>query len=143
MTDSDRRSGQQQLERHRPADDVRGSNDGRAQAAQFESVFQSQADYAIGRAGAKPRALLREQSRVVRMKSVDVLLRIDRIRDLVRIQPLGQRQLHQDAVDAGIRIQLIYERQQREAGSRARNIVGEGSDARILAALALAAHITR
>ena len=93
------------------------------------------------RAGTQPRTLLREQARVGGMKSIHVLGRIHRIHDSIGVHALRQRQLHENAVDALIAIELLDEREQiRFAGGRGQ-IVREGQDARLLARLALVAHV--
>jgi hypothetical protein len=40
------------------------------------------------------------------VQAVDVLGRVDRVLDLDRVQPVGQRQLDQDAVDAVVGVEL-------------------------------------
>ena len=49
---------------------------------------------------------------IVRMQTVDVLGRIDRIDDGFGMQRFGQRQLHQDPVHGGIAIELSDQGQQ-------------------------------
>ena len=51
-------------------------------------------------------------SDILGMKSVDVLARIDGVDDALRIDVLGQRQLHQNAVDPVVGIKPGDQRQQ-------------------------------
>ena len=64
-----------------------------------------QQDAAERRAGSKRRQPGRQAAGIHRMEAVDVLGRIDRGDDLLRIDLLRQRQLHQDAVDGGIGVE--------------------------------------
>ena len=75
------------------------------------------------------------------MQAVDVLGRIDALGDLIGIDGFGQRQLHQDAVDRGIGIQAIDQRQQLALRRRRRQVVGKGDHADRVGHPALVAYV--
>jgi hypothetical protein len=52
------------------------------------------------------RGALRQGADVLGVEAVDVLLGRDRLKHLFFVEVLGQRQLHQDAVDGRVGIQL-------------------------------------
>ena len=112
MADRHRAARHQQLERHRPADDVRLPDDHRVLADEILAGLREQAHAAVRRARTQHRALQHQPADVVRMEAVDVLARIDALGHALRIDLLRQRQLHQDAVDRGIGVERVDQRQQ-------------------------------
>ena len=77
VTHGRRGAREQQLQRHWPADDVRSTDDHGAQPAQRDPIFFREADHAQRRARPQAGPLLSEQSRIDRMKSIDILRRVD------------------------------------------------------------------
>ena len=75
------------------------------------------------------------------MEAIDVFRRIDALDDRRAADVCGQRQLHQDAVDALVSVELIDQCEKLRLGSRCRQVVGEGHDADLLAGATLAAHV--
>ena len=67
---------------------------------------------------------------IERVEAVDVLGRIDRVDHALRIDLLRQRQLHQDAVDRVVGVELRDQRQQLGLAGRRRQAVLEARDAR-------------
>ncbi len=71
-----------------------------------------QMDAAKGGAGKKPVEPDGEPPALTGMKAIHILIRIDRLNDLQRIDMLRQRQLHKDAVHILIGIEATDQRQQ-------------------------------
>ena len=71
----------QQLQRHRPADDVRLPDDDRVLADEILARVLEQRHAAVRRARPQRRPLQHQPADVVRMEAVDVLLRIDALGD--------------------------------------------------------------
>jgi hypothetical protein len=105
MADGRGRAGEQQLERHRPADDVGGADHHRVPAAHRDVVARQQAHHARGRAGAQQGDALGEPADVVGMEAVDVLGRVDGLDDPACVELRGERQLDQDAVDGRVLVE--------------------------------------
>lgn len=76
-----------------------------------------QLDDSVGRAGPDQRIALCEPSDVVGMEAVDVLCRIDRLDDRVRIDVIRQRQLDQDAIGR-VAVEVGDDREQFGLGRR-------------------------
>ena len=112
MGDGDRRAGQQQLQRQRTADDVRGADDHGLGALGIQAVGVEQRHHAPRRAGPQAGVAKRELAYVERMETVDVLGRIDPARDGVLVHVRRKRQLDQDAVDLVVGIELVDQREQ-------------------------------
>ena len=53
--------------------------------------------------------LLREFAQVQRVEAVHILLGGDAAKDGAFVQPFGQRGLHQNAVDAGVRVEPVHQ----------------------------------
>ena len=81
VADRGRRTHEQQLQRHRPADDVGSADDDGVLSLERSADVLEQLDDAVGRARPHHRNALREASDVVGMKAVDVLHRIDPLDD--------------------------------------------------------------
>ena len=75
------------------------------------------------------------------MEAVDVLVGVDRGDDLLLVDMLGQRQLHENAIDRGISVELLDHRQQIGLGRFGWQLVLEAVHARFHRALALGADI--
>src|SRR5262249_61011314 len=105
-------AGQQQFERHRPVDDVGGAYDHRILTLERGADVLEQPDHAEGRAGPHQRNALRETADVVRVETVDVLVRVDPLDHRTPADVRRQGQLHQDAVHALIAIELVDQSQQ-------------------------------
>ena len=75
------------------------------------------------------------------MKAIDVLRRIDRADHRVAVERRRQRQLHEDAVDGGIRVELCDERHQLGLRRGGRQLVIANVDVRLARRLRLAAHV--
>src|SRR5690606_34727443 len=78
---------------------------------------------------------------VVRVNTVDVLARIDGVDDGPRIDVVRQRQLHQDAVDLRIAVQLLDEPEQLRLGDARRQVPGKGAHAHLGAGTSLVAYV--
>jgi hypothetical protein len=63
------------------------------------------------------------------MEAIDVFRRIDALDDRRAADVAGQRQLHQDAIDTLVGVELIDQRERLRLRSRCRQVVGEGNDA--------------
>ncbi|MGY3032469.1 hypothetical protein ACVIIV_001639 [Bradyrhizobium sp. USDA 4354] len=64
------------------------------------------------RAGRQRLEAAGEPAGIVRMQAIDILGRIDGVDDGLGVQPLRQRQLHENAVHGGIAVELCDQRQQ-------------------------------
>ena len=93
MADRHRTARHQELERHRPADDIRLADDDRMLPDQIFARFREQPHAAERRARSQSRHLDDESADVVRVKSVDVLVRIETLDYALGIDLLRQRQL--------------------------------------------------
>ena len=98
MGDRHRRILRQQQLRHRLADDVGAADHHRFQAGERRMHGLGQQHAAERRARHQRRQAAGEPPDIERMEAVDVLGRIDGGDDLLRVDLLRQRQLHQDAV---------------------------------------------
>ena len=137
----DGRARQQQLERHRPADEVRGADDDAVLALRGDAGLLEQARHAVRRAGPHQRVAQRQPADVERMEAIDVLGRIDRLDDVAFVDVIGQRHLHQDAVDRVVGVHLLDQRQQLGLRGGVGQVVADRDDAAFLAGEALVAHV--
>ena len=97
-----------------------------------------------GVAGRNPDGITaRDLAHVHGMKAVHVLARIDAQQHATRVDVLGQRQLHQNAVDLRIGVQTVDQREQVRLGHLCR--LGEGLVIQpgLVAGLALHPHVGR
>ncbi len=92
-------------------------------------------------AGSQHRYSLCQAADRVRVEAVDVLQRIDPLDDLVFVDVIGQRQLHQDAVDRRVRVELVDQRQDVGFGRVGGQVVIARRDAGLFACAALVADI--
>lgn len=119
------------------SDDVAPSDDGRFLAFKRDPRLLDETHDALGRAGLDARQPRQELARVDRMKAVHVLLRPDRGDDRIRIDLRRKRQLHENAVDCGIPVQIADEFQKFLLRGGRGEFVQEGSEARGQAGLFL------
>ena len=141
MGDGGRRAHQKQFQRHRAANDVRRADDDAVAALHRHADVLEHPHHAVGRAGADQRVALGKAADVVRVEAVDILAWVDALHHLGLADVLGQRQLHEDAVDRRVGVQAVDVRQELRLGGRARQVDGDGVDAAISAGGALVAHI--
>ena len=102
-----------------------------------------QPDHTVRRARTHERDALRKAPDVVRMEAIDVLRRIDALDDRRAVDMPGQRQLHQDAVDTFVGVELIDQPEELGLRSSRRQVVGERDDADLITGATLAAHVDR
>ncbi len=77
------------------------------------------------------------------MKAVHVLPRIDAPDDGVGVDLLGERHLHENAVDRGIGVELVHVREQLVLGRGGGQANRQAVHPRLLRGLPLAAHVHR
>jgi hypothetical protein len=117
-------AGQQQFQCHRPANDIgRAHHHSLTTVKRLAGRFQY-CDYAAWRAGAQQWPAQRQPADIVGMESINVLVRANTLRDLVRVDLCRQRKLHQDAVDFRILVQGIDQFQQLDLGCVVGKIIG-------------------
>ncbi len=100
-----------------------------------------QFDHAVGCARPQHRQALRQAAEVVGVEAVDVLVRADALDHQGAVDVLGQRQLHQDAVDALVGIEPVDLGQQRLLRHLGVEVHRHRADAHGLGAAPLVAHI--
>lgn len=103
---------QQQLQRHRPADDVGCPDYYRMQTMRFYTGRFNQGHDAFGRTGAQCRDTLCQPTHVVGMETIHVLVGANTLQYLSRIAVSRQGELHQNTVNVCVFIQLIDQCQQ-------------------------------
>ena len=128
-------------DRQRPAHDVAAADDHHVPAGDFDAAAHQQLLHALRRAGQEPRPALHQPADVLRMKRVDVLRRAHGQQHAVRIDLRRQRQLHQDAVDRLVLVQLGDQLEQLVGRGARRQAVQLAFDADRLARLALVADV--
>ena len=107
------RSGLQQQRRHRFSHDVGAANDHGVPAGRIDAAAQQELLHAIRRRGPEPGRIPDGDFAHVRgVEAVDVLAGIDAQQHEMLVDVLGERQLNQDAVDLGIGVEAIDEREQ-------------------------------
>ena len=135
MGDGDGGVARQQQLRHRLADDVGAADDDRLGAGERPvQGLRGAVDqhHAAGRRAGHERALQRprrQQAGVERVKTVNVLARIDGLQHLFGVYLPRQRQLHEDAVDGRIGVERGDKAQQFGLAGRRRQIVLHGMKA--------------
>jgi len=131
---------QEQL-RDRLADEVRGTDDGRVEAAQRFAGGLQQPHHAERRAGAQAGKPERERAGAGRIEPVDVLVRRDARGDLDPVEVLGHRKLAEDAVDRGVLVELVDELEHLGARRAGAQLELVGGDAGLLARAVLAGDV--
>ena len=96
----------EQQRRHRLADDVGAADHHRLGAGErAQARAQQHAGSHTACTAPAPRRRSTSRPALLRVEAVDVLGRVDRVDDALRVDLLRQRQLHQDAVDRGIGVE--------------------------------------
>ena len=141
VADGDSSPGVDQQQRHRLADDVGATDDNRFLAAQINMAFFKHFHHAIRRTGNETRIALRQRTDVFSVEAIDILINRNRFEHGFFIEVFGQRQLHQNAVDIGIGVQLgnLFQHDLRVDRSIISNLLGMHADRQ--AAIDLVAHI--
>ena len=98
--------GEQELEGQRTADMIRSADDHRVLPLGIHADSPQQGHHAEGRAGAQHRDALGQPADGIGVKPVDVLHRTDVLDDRQLVDVRRQRQLHENAVDGGIVVEL-------------------------------------
>jgi len=120
----------EQQGRHRLADDIGAPDDHRALADQPVRVDLGQHGHAAARrAGRKRRGAGPERAHILRVEAVHVLGGVDGAQHLGGIDPVRQRQLHQDAMHRRVAVQAVHQRQQLRLGRVVRQAVLKGRHA--------------
>ena len=141
MADRHRAARHQQFQRHRAPDDVRLPDDYGVLADQVFASVAQQDHAAVWRARTQPRPFQDQAAEVVRMKGVDVLVGMNALGDLVDMDMLGQRQLHENALHHWVGIKAIDEREQFRLRGRGGQVERQRSHADVVGDLALVAHV--
>ena len=128
---------------HRLADDVAAADDDGALTVNRDAGELEHAQAAERRAGHESRLSRHEAANVDGMETVDVLLWADALEDLrlMCCNLLGQRQLHEDAVDLGISVERIDLGDELVLRRRLGHLNDFRVDAERLARLVLVAHV--
>ncbi len=120
---------------------VADPDDGGVAAAHRLVGMPEQGDDAARRARAQAEFAQRQVADVLRMETVHVLARVDAVDQPAGVGNARQRQLHQDAVDLGIGIESVDQRQQLGFAGAGRQVVVERLDADLFRRAALVAHV--
>src|SRR3569623_432285 len=131
---------EQQLDQ-RTTDQIRAAEHDSIHALKRRMHGLRQNDAAERCARRQRRQPAREPPRIAGMQPIHVLRRLDRVDDGVGVQPLRQRQLHQNAVDARIAVEPVDHRQHLGLRRIGRKLVLERRHARGQRLLGLAADI--
>jgi len=99
------------------------------------SAFQQGHD-ALRRAWAQQRHALGQAADIVGVEAVHIFIRTDALEQQRGVQVLGQRQLHQDAVDGRVFVELVDQGEQIGLAGLGRQVVGAGEEADFFAILA-------
>ena len=110
-------------------------------AAGGQVVTAQQLHDASGRARNIPRQTKRKPPHAHRMEAVHVLFRINGQQAFLRVEPLGQGQLQQNAVHVGVGVALADKIEQFLLGGRGRQVVGKGNNTGLGAGALFVAHI--
>jgi hypothetical protein len=100
-------TGQQQLECHRATHLVRCADDGRVETAYADAGVFEQLHDAFRRARPQHGLAERQTADVVRVESIDVLVRKNPFQDVCAVDLRRKRQLNEQAVDGWIGVQLV------------------------------------
>ena len=106
MTDRHRRVRLQEQLRGGLADDRASPDDDGPGTFELDRVLGKQRDHPDGGRWHEPRPAEVELAGVFRMESIDVLRRIDGVRDPVVVDMAWQRQLHEQRIDRVVGIQV-------------------------------------
>ena len=131
----------QEQRRHGFADDVRTADDHRVQAAQVAAGFVQQAHAAAGRAGREYLDALHQAADVFAVEAIHVLDRVNRVDHRRLVDVRRQWQLHEDAVDRRIGIQLRKQVQHLRLAGILRQPVFQGANPDFLGPQQFIAHV--
>ena len=142
MRDGDGGVGGQQHHGHGLAHDVGAADDHGMLAAQILHANRFQHLHAaVGRAGLEADFPHHQCAGAGHVEAVHILGGRDGFNDLVIVNVLGQGQLHQNAVNAGVVVQRCHAGQQLGFGHRGIVLFQHGVKAHVFAGLDLVAHI--
>jgi hypothetical protein len=136
-----RRAGEQQLERHRPADEIRRTHDDRVLPLGRDTAALEQPDHPVGSARPHQRVPEREPADVVGMEPVHVLGGGDCLDDDTFVDVVRQRNLHEDAVDRLVRVELADQAQQLRLRRGVGQVVAHRHEPALLAGGALVSDV--
>ncbi len=122
-------------------DDVRAPDDHGIRPRQRHTRRLQKSDAACGRTRLQRRASAQQPPGVDRMKAVHVLFRCHRSRNPIRVHAAGQRKLHQNAADRGIRVQPCDFRKHRILRCRFGQAHRDRADSHPAARLLLVRHV--
>src|SRR5690606_34038737 len=132
---------QQQLQRHRSADDIGGAHHCSVEPVEADAGALQQPDDAEGGAGAQQGHALGQAANVIGMETIDVLVGPDAFQQQGGVQVRWQGQLHQDTVDGGVVIEGVDQPQQLFLTGFGWQVVGVGDETDFLTVLALVCDI--
>ena len=141
VADRDRAVLPQQQAGHRLADDGAAPDDHRPAAGEGDAVALEQGDDAGGGRRGEPRLVEPEAADVDRVEAVDVLVGIDAVEHPLLVDLPGERELHQDAVDRVLGVELVEQGEELVLGGLGGEPEGAAQHADLGAALDLAAHV--
>jgi hypothetical protein len=130
-----------QLHRHGPADVVADAHDGGIHPAHGPVDVRQQHHHALRRAGTQTELAQRQPADVLGVEAVDVLLRPDRVDQLVRVEVGREWELHEDPVHRGVGIEALDEREQSGLGRVGRQVAVVRAEPDPQHGLALVAHV--
>ena len=123
------------------ADDVAAADDDDLGAVELDAAADQELEDAVGRAGQIGLLPDDHAADIDGMEAIDILGRIDGQQDFVFVDMLGQRELHEDAVDAGVFVEAVDQGQQFGLGCGGREAIVRGVHADLLAGLFLGGDI--
>src|SRR5581483_4731244 len=125
------------------ADEQAPPDDDRVQAFRIDARLRDEAHHPERRTGPQTGRAREEPTLAHRVETVDVLVRVDALDDLLRVETRRQRELHQDAVHVAPAVQVVDEREQLGLRRRRRQPEAEEGDAERAARLLLVADVDR
>jgi hypothetical protein len=131
----------QQQQGQRLTDNVTSANHDRLPAFYFNPAAPQQLHHPRRRAGTKAGQVGAKFSYIDGMETVDVLQRVNGVQNHARIDPGGQRKLHQYAINRIIYIEELNLPQKFGSGKRSRKIDFSGIESKICASLNLTSDV--
>ena len=98
---------QQKLQAHRATHNIRSANDHRVHASDVCAGAVEQVDHTSRRAWTKQRHTLSETTYIERVEAIDIFCRVNALQNFIGSETSREGQLHQDAVDVVVVIQLV------------------------------------
>src|SRR5471030_279184 len=120
----DRAAREQQLHRHWAPNNVGRAHDHCIQPVEIDPDAFQQGHDAFRGAGAQQRYTLGQTTDVIRMETVNILVRANALQQLRGVEVFWQRQLQQDAVDVRIAIEAIDQIGQGVLAGFCRQVIG-------------------